>query len=251
MRKCEGCHGPESLHNIQADSPNAANLGSIVVGAEFAGFGHVGRDVGPGDSDCWGCHGFTIASSAPYTGPLAPTLHNTSVSSLTAGQAASVLLTGAAFSNTVGTETYTPSVELTSNNGTSLVLTPDLISDQGKLAVTIPASLPAGNYFVRVVKGDMESNPTKLMVVPNVAISSVQINGLMVTIDGRGFGGYASGSGTKVTAVAVNGRTGRLVTIEGVIRSWSDGRIVASFRYTPKSLTVTSVFGTATRRLAR
>jgi len=251
MRKCEGCHGLESLHNIQADSPNPANSGSIVVGAEFAGFGHVGRDAGPGDSDCWGCHGFTIASSAPYTGPLAPTLHNTSVSSLTSGKATSVLLTGAAFSNSAGGQIYTSNVKLTSNNGTTFVLTPDIITDQGQLAVTIPATTPPGNYFVRAVKGSTESNPTKLMVVPNVAISSVQIDGSMVTIDGSGFGGYASGSGTKVTAVAANGRTGRLVTIEGVIRSWSDGRIVASFRYTPKSLTVTSVFGTATRRLSR
>lgn len=251
MRKCEGCHGPESLHNIQADSPNTANLGSIVVGAEFAGFGHVGRDVGPGDSDCWGCHGFSMASSAPFTGPLVPTLHNTSVSSLVSGKSTSVLLTGAAFSNSAAGQTYAPSVKLTSHSGDSLALTPDLVTDQGTLAVTVPASIPAGNYFVRVVKGDVESNPLKLMVVPNVAISSVQVNGTLVTIAGSGFGGFASGSGTKVTAVAVNGRTGRLVTIDGVIKSWSNGRIEANFRYAPKTLTVTSVFGTATRRLSR
>ena len=46
--QCEKCHGPESLHNIQADSPNANNLGSVVVGGEDAGYGHVGRDAGPG-----------------------------------------------------------------------------------------------------------------------------------------------------------------------------------------------------------
>jgi hypothetical protein len=59
---CEGCHGPDSLHNIQADSPNSANSGSIVVGGEDAGYGHVGRDAGPGDSDCWGCHGFAFVA---------------------------------------------------------------------------------------------------------------------------------------------------------------------------------------------
>ncbi len=58
IRECEGCHGPGSLHNIQADSPNADNFGTIVIGGEDAGYGHVGRDAGPGDSDCWGCHGF-------------------------------------------------------------------------------------------------------------------------------------------------------------------------------------------------
>ncbi len=59
IRPCEDCHGPDSLHNIQADSPNADSIGFIVIGGEDAGYGHVGRDAGPGDSDCWGCHGFT------------------------------------------------------------------------------------------------------------------------------------------------------------------------------------------------
>jgi acetyltransferase-like isoleucine patch superfamily enzyme len=62
IRRCIDCHGPESLHNIQADSPNSANIGSIVIGGEDAGYGHVGRDAGPGDSDCWGCHGFAFVA---------------------------------------------------------------------------------------------------------------------------------------------------------------------------------------------
>ena len=31
IRTCEECHGPDTLHNIQADSPNPANMGTIVV----------------------------------------------------------------------------------------------------------------------------------------------------------------------------------------------------------------------------
>ena len=53
IRKCEECHGPDSLHNIQANSPDEANIDTIVVGGEEAGYGHVGRDAGAGDSDCW------------------------------------------------------------------------------------------------------------------------------------------------------------------------------------------------------
>jgi hypothetical protein len=34
----------------------------VVVGGEDAGYGHVGRDAGVGDSDCWGCHGFAMPS---------------------------------------------------------------------------------------------------------------------------------------------------------------------------------------------
>lgn len=60
IRRCEDCHGPDSLHNIQADSPNPATAGIIVIGGEDAGYGHVGRDAGPGDSDCLGCHGFDL-----------------------------------------------------------------------------------------------------------------------------------------------------------------------------------------------
>ncbi len=72
MRICEGCHGPTSLHNIQADSPKAGNLGTIVVGGEDAGYGHVGRDAGPADSDCWGCHGFGFAAMAPAASASGP-----------------------------------------------------------------------------------------------------------------------------------------------------------------------------------
>jgi hypothetical protein len=57
IRECEECHGMDSLHNIQADSPEAANLGSIVVGGEDKGYGHIGNEA-----DCWGCHGFDPAS---------------------------------------------------------------------------------------------------------------------------------------------------------------------------------------------
>jgi hypothetical protein len=69
IRECENCHGPESLHNIQVDSPNPDNIGTIIVGGEDAGYGHAGRDAGPGDSDCWGCHGFELPSAPEPGGP--------------------------------------------------------------------------------------------------------------------------------------------------------------------------------------
>ncbi len=61
IRTCEGCHGPDSLHNIQADSNGD---GVITPGGELAGYGHIGRDAGPDDSDCWGCHGFMVSAAA-------------------------------------------------------------------------------------------------------------------------------------------------------------------------------------------
>jgi len=182
---------------------------------------------------------------------LVPTIHGSSVDSVTAGKAASVLLSGAAFTNIAGGQTYTSNVVLTSNAGAKITLTPDVITDQGELAVTIPATTPAGSYRVRAVKGDMESNPITLTVVPKVTIGTVNVSGLTTTINGTGFGGFMAGAGTKVSAVALNGRTGKLVTIEGIVKSWNDTQIVVSFRYEPKSLTVESVFGSAVRRLGR
>ena len=66
IRWCENCHGPESLHNIQVDSDNLANIGTILVGGENAGWGHIGND-----DDCWGCHGF-IGAAESGSGPLTP-----------------------------------------------------------------------------------------------------------------------------------------------------------------------------------
>ncbi len=120
IRVCERCHGPDSLHNIQADSPRASNLGTIVVGGEDAGYGHVGRDAGPGDSDCWGCHGFASAS-APRAGPIIPTVYYTDVASIRAGSDAMVTLTGASFVNTMGTLLYESDVALTAADGSSVI----------------------------------------------------------------------------------------------------------------------------------
>ncbi|MFV1967306.1 MAG: hypothetical protein ACC628_17900, partial [Pirellulaceae bacterium] len=112
IRTCERCHGPDSLHNIQADSSNPNNTGTIVVGGEDAGYGHVGRDAGPGDSDCWGCHGFAIAS-APGSGPIIPTIYRADVTVLNAGTATSVVVTGTGFTNIAGTTQFDSDVELT------------------------------------------------------------------------------------------------------------------------------------------
>jgi hypothetical protein len=52
IRRCESCHGFQSLHNIQVDSPAAGNVGTIDPGAEDPWWGHIGSN-----NDCNGCHG--------------------------------------------------------------------------------------------------------------------------------------------------------------------------------------------------
>jgi hypothetical protein len=241
IRVCESCHGPDSLHNIQADSPNLANPGTLVVGGEDAGYGHVGRDAGPGDSDCWGCHGFTMAS-APGTGPIIPSVYHSDSPVIDAGSDTGVMLTGTSFTNITGTTEYLSDAELTASDGSSVVLMADSV-DLGELVVTIPGDTAPGNYDLRAVKEDFASNPAVISIVPKVKITKATGGG-KVTIVGSGFGGYAAGSGTAVTGTISGG------TVEATIVSWSETKIKAEFDSRPDDVTVTSVFGSASSEVA-
>jgi hypothetical protein len=250
IRVCERCHGPDSLHSIQADSLKPENLGTIVVGGEDAGYGHVGRDVGPGDSDCWGCHGFAT-SSAPRSGPMIPTVYSSDVASIRAGSNTTVMLTGACFTNIAGTTSYESHVAMTAADGSSVTLVPDLILDEGRMVVTIPGTAAPGNYDLRAVKESFASNPTVVSIVPKVTITNVRLNRPVVIV-GSGFGGYAKGSGTAVTATFAGLRRGRARTVEAAIVSWSNTRIVARFPetpQTPQTLSVRSVFGNTSYKI--
>ncbi len=126
----------------------------------------------PGQSDCWGCHGFDFggASTAPFSGPLVPTLYHTDTASVSSGQESMLLLSGVAFTNTASGTLYESDVRLTADDGTSIALEPDIILDQGSMAVTIPSDVPAGNYSLQVAKGDLASNPAVVSVTPEVVV---------------------------------------------------------------------------------
>jgi chitodextrinase len=250
MRRCEGCHGPDSLHNIQADSPNPNNIGTLVVGGEDAGYGHVGRDAGPADSDCWGCHGFSIAF-APGSGPIIPTVYASDRSVIGTGSDNAITLIGSSFTNVANGTRYTSDATLTAGDGSSVTLTPDIVR-LGALTVTIPDDTPPGNYDLRAVKADVASNPAVISIVPQVIIT--QATGKRtVTINGSGFGGYAAGSGTSVTGTKTTGKGKKKTNtpVEATILSWSDTKIEAEFGFRPKEVTVNSVFGTATSKVGK
>lgn len=247
IRICEECHSLKSLHNIQADSPKTP--GTIIVGGELAGYGHVGRDGAAGDNDCWGCHGFQAAANpAPFTGPLVPTLYDANARSVLAGKRTTLQLSGAAFTNEANGLAYSSDVRLIASDGSSVTLTPDLIRDEGQMTVTIPANLRPGNYKLQAAKGDVASNPVTVSVVPRTVITKAVVD-RDVTITGSGFGGYAKGSGTMVTGTVTSARGGRPVTTEGRVLSWSDTEIVVAFRTLPQTMTVHSVFGRSTIRI--
>jgi hypothetical protein len=216
IRTCEGCHGFESLHNIQVDSDGD---GVINPGIEIPFYGHIGNP-----DDCWGCHGFTLAS-APGTGPIAPNISNSDVSVVTAGHDTSVALSGSAFTNLDNGIERLSNVVLTAYDGSTVELTPDSIT-QDSITVTIPGVLATGNYYVRAVKDDSEStaksNPYVISVKPEVAITEVDCNrkrGLL-TISGSGFSEKIEGTDAYINA-KLNG-----VTVD--IISWTDTLIRAS-----------------------
>jgi hypothetical protein len=255
IRTCEGCHGPDSLHNIQADSLDPDNIGTIVVGAEEAGYGHVGRDAGPGDSDCWGCHGFGTAF-APGSGPIIPTVYTADRSVIDAGADTAVTLTGSSFTNVTGATQYGSDVALTAADGSSVTLTPDLL-DQGSVTVTIPGETAPGNYNLQAVKegaagNDVASNPAVISIKPQVIITEAT-GGSTVTINGSGFGGYAAGSGTSVSGTVTIRKGRKTKTMDAAIVSWSDTTIEADFGVgtLANEVSVNSVFGSDTAEVHR
>jgi hypothetical protein len=169
IRYCERCHGIRSLHNIQYDYPNTK--GEL-------GKGHIGDNW-----DCLGCHGHpglysqsslndlvqlnvaSLASSGEnsseenLTGPIIPTIHNISPSTISAGQDANITINGLNFINEFNGINYTSNVSLNDN----IVLEPEYINAT-VIIVKIPGILESGNYDVRAVKEDMESNKVTLTI---------------------------------------------------------------------------------------
>ena len=219
----------ESLHSIQADS----NGGGIVVGGELAGYGHVGEDTPGADSDCWGCHGFSMAgASAPGSEVIVPTI-NSGAASVTAGTDTQIVITGNALKGTV--------IELTPALGTIT---------QGYQAAEwsiITVNVPAGTYDMVANNAGEKSGVVSLIAKPATGITAT-IETLScsscvdgdVTITGSGFGGYVASAGDYLN-----------VTQDGAalaIVSWTDTEIVASgYNCEGGAITVNGLFGSATK----
>jgi hypothetical protein len=233
LRNCEQCHGLESLHNIQADSPNAANLGEIVVGGEDYGYGHIGIDNGKGigNSDCWGCHGFGFnASSAPGAGPITPSLSNSDKQVILTGTDTTITLSGSSLTNTSGDTEYKSIFTLTSQDGSVKGLTPEQI-ESSSATLTIPGTTLAGNYKLRAAKmgGNVftwiTSNPVSISIKEPLIIESQTMSASCgecsgeVTITGSGFGNEADPILLQVIGDNI---------IKLNIISWTDTKITAT-----------------------
>ena len=240
IRRCEVCHGVNSLHNIQADSNGD---GEINPGEEGPWYGHIGNNI-----DCNGCHANApiVASSPLPITPIIPNISGLSQSTVTAGVETSITITGSVFINDV----YSSVVSLTASDGTETTLTPTEISGTSMM-VTIPADLACGNYAVRAVKVSQVSNCVNISLVPDVVITSVDRGIGSATIAGSGFCDYvnATDSGTAVTMtytkVVGKGVLARTVTLTKPcpVLSWTNNEIVVECTPYDCTLKVDSVYG--------
>jgi hypothetical protein len=229
IRKCEGCHGPESLHNIVADSDDAGT--DIVVGGEAPGFSHVGNQ-----SDCYGCHGFETAG-AFSAGPGVPSISGASPKAMVAGTDTQVNLTGVAFTSTLATILYTSNVVLTAADGSETILTPASIT-QNSLTVTIPAETAAGIYDLQAVKNGEASNPVGISVLPAVVVENTNCSKCLgvMTIEGANFAEMPEG------AIDINVTEGG---VELDVIEWTDTMIKAAGARCGGDVTVNSVYGSS------
>ena len=237
IRRCEACHGVNSLHNIQADSNGD---GEINPAEEGPWYGHIGNNI-----DCNGCHAnaMIVASTLPVS-PIIPNISGLSQSTVTAGVETSVTITGSVFINDV----YSSVVSLTASDGTETTLIPEEISGTS-MVVTIPANLASGNYALRAVKASQVSNCVNISLVPDVVITSVDRGLGTAAIAGNGFCDYvnATDSGTGVTMtytkVVGKGVLARTLTLTrpSPVLSWADNEIVVECTFYDCTLEVDSV----------
>ena len=249
LRNCEQCHGYESLHNIQADSPNTDNLGTIVAGGEDYGYGHIGADNPGAGSDCWGCHGFGFnTSSAPASGPITPSLSDSTKELIIEGTDTSITLSSSSLTNLSGTTEFVSTFILTSKDGSVIEMTPEQINAFSS-TIIIPGTTAPGNYLLTAVKdnGAAISNPLPISIKPPVIIESSTMiascgdcSGELI-ITGSGFG-ETPPAGTEIYINVMQNDVLLNIT------SWTDTLITATGAVCDGSeITVNGLFGSATK----
>lgn len=218
IRKCENCHSIATLHNIQADSPAAGNLGTIVPGAENLGWGHVGNNW-----DCLGCHGFTAATNADVvSGSLLPSLSGLNKGSVTKGVATAVTVNGENFVNSVDfygmAFEFKGQIQVTDAYGVAQTLVPSAVTSTS-LNFVMPADLAAGNYKVQILKATKLSNALTINVVPETRIISASCANGTLTVKGTGLG---------MMPPAVSDLGAFMNGVQAKVTSWADDQVVAT-----------------------
>ncbi|GFE58974.1 IPT/TIG domain-containing protein [Geobacter sp. AOG1] len=237
IRTCERCHGVKSLHNIQNPQGQVVTGPNVVPGAMPLGYGHVGNDF-----DCWGCHGTfkKYATDPSPAGAIVPFVSDVSTRALIANKQNALTITGGSFTNQSNGIDFTSSVTLT--NGTTTVTVQPTSITVSEIQANIPA-LPVGTYDLLVVKGDKQSNLTRIAVIPPLAITAATVSGSTVTITGSGFGkAPPTDVSTGLGVFAPDGSQCAIVY-------WSDTKIVVTSTVLKagSTATVKSLYGPVSR----
>jgi hypothetical protein len=230
IRKCENCHGVDTLHSIAADT----NGDGFKFLREESGYSHVGSR-----EDCWGCHGNSVSAlNNGMSIDVMPSINTMNTSSIIAGTDTVLLLSGANFTNKALMPSGDSVVQLTDNEGNITILEPTYITDYN-IEVLIPGAMAPGSYRLVTIKQGRESNPLNLTIRSKVTIDSASCHDNVLTISGSGFGSYsnAANSGTAVT----------MDTETGKVTSWSNAMISAQVTEcaTGANTTVSTIFGSA------
>ena len=218
IRKCEDCHGVNSIHNIQYDYDNTKGK---------LGYGHIGDNW-----DCMGCH----AWYEPYKGGLpidpviVPFMASITPSSLVTGEETVVTIEGDNFVSTVEGTTYTSEVVVETSEGDTITLEPDTITTT-EITVTIPAR-DTGSYGVYLIKAELRSNLRSVVVAPDVRIDSVEVDksGTSLTINGIGFSDTDPSALHRSLGLKVNPNDLKVKKIPAkvTVYDWTDNKIRVS-----------------------
>jgi len=237
QRTCANCHDLYSLHSIQTDSDGS---GTIVVGGEQYGYGHVGIDTPGGDSDCMGCHSMFNRATAQGSDTITPNISAVTPVVLTAGTPTQITVTGTAFTN----DAKTSVIELSKIGADTIVITPDSITLD---TITATVNVPVGIYSLRAVKEGDASNKAVIAVVPDTSITITDIEtncggdctGTAV-ITGSGFGDVIPGDEAFLSVMQG--------AVELTIVSWTDTRIeVSGVMCDGAPITVNALMDSATK----
>lgn len=241
IRTCEGCHGVASLHNIQLGLGEATQPGN-----EPAYRGHIGAQW-----DCWGCHGNNGQTmSAPYSGPVIPSVDSLSASTFVEGTDTTITVAGASFINTIVNPTTGASflvdcdIKLVDALGNITTLQP-VSQTNDSIEVTIPGYLSVGSYTLTAVKGPSDSNPMIITVKPAVQITSAACDNGTVTVRGNGFGAYADAANSGTSVTMLDGTAAAKCKVS----AWTDSEITAQCA-AGDTIEVAAIFGKASSSVA-
>jgi hypothetical protein len=173
------------------------------------------------------------------SGPTVPVIYSVNNSILTEGTETELILTGVSFTNQnlLGGDIQSE-IFLTGVNDTTLTLIPESIT-QSSISVTVPGTLPQGNYIINAFKTTKYSNAKNISIIPDVRIISASCNGGIITLNGTGFTDSPPESAHEFVNVKENN-----IILECDV--WTDTDIQVSGAACSGEIKVNSLFGSDT-----